>query len=726
VINLIRKIALILAVAVFTVACMPIYTFAADEGLEAAIKTVKQYFTIPDGFKEFDYGVGSIGDRRIWDLYWYSTDGSTISASVDNNGDIINYSFYDYSVYDNIKRLFKINRQEAKAKAEEIVKKINPEIYDSLKFIDTNPPVLSDDVYYFNYIRTYNGIPFPQNNISVSINRRTGEIQQYIKQWDNDLIFPSFEKVLNIEEAQKAYIEKLGLRLTYNSLVSDDKTEIYAAYTPKYNSNYYIDALTGEKVFLGYYYYGFDDAVYNEKLKDAIAVGEGGIELSPQEIEAVNEVSKLLTQEEVEKKIKGIKFLELDENYILSSAGLSRSWASKDDFIWRLYFEKRISEASKGFDYVYVTVDAKNGEIRSFSRTYNDIDDKEPKFDINESRKESEKIIKELVPEKFAQTEYQETDDYRIFLDEKEKPKTYSFNYVRNVNGVLFPENNISVIFDAVNGRILNFNIQWFEPVFPSVENAIPIDKIYEKLFSEMGLSLQYRMDYNTSINSDALKLSSLQPLPERNAKLRLVYALDESKPIIFDAFTGEILGYDGKPYKENKMQEYNDISGHYAEEVIKLLAENGIALEGPEFRPNEEIKQKDFLLLVSQILNVGYRFYGKTAIKDDKEVEDLYLLLIREGIVKQDEKDPEASLTREESVKFLIRVLKYDKVAELGDIFNCTFKDKDEISPNLIGYVVIAKGLKIVSGDGEYFRPKNKLSRADAILLIYNYLQIQ
>lgn len=75
--------------------------------------------------------------------------------------------------------------------------------------------------------------------------------------------------------------------------------------------------------------------------------------------------------------------------------------------------------------------------------------------------------------------------------------------------------------------------------------------------------------------------------------------------------------------------------------------------------------------------------------------------------------------------MKFVIRALKYDKVADLSDIFNCSFKDKEEIDPALIGYVVIAKGLKIVNGSGEYFRPKEELKKADALIIIYNYLSI-
>ena len=72
-----------------------------------------------------------------------------------------------------------------------------------------------------------------------------------------------------------------------------------------------------------------------------------------------------------------------------------------------------------------------------------------------------------------------------------------------------------------------------------------------------------------------------------------------------------------------------------------------------------------------------------------------------------------------------MIRALKYDKVADLKDIFNCDFLDKDEIDADLIGYVVLAKGFNIVNGYGNYFRPKEELKRGDAIIIIYNSLKI-
>jgi len=49
--------------------------------------------------------------------------------------------------------------------------------------------------------------------------------------------------------------------------------------------------------------------------------------------------------------------------------------------------------------------------------------------------------------------------------------------------------------------------------------------------------------------------------------------------------------------------------------------------------------------------------------------------------------------------------------------------EDEDERTPELKGYVAIAGGLKIVVGSGGKFYPKNNLTRAEAAVMIYNYL---
>ena len=66
---------------------------------------------------------------------------------------------------------------------------------------------------------------------------------------------------------------------------------------------------------------------------------------------------------------------------------------------------------------------------------------------------------------------------------------------------------------------------------------------------------------------------------------------------------------------------------------------------------------------------------------------------------------------------------MKYNEVAEIKGIYNCPFKDVDEIDPDLIGYVTIASGLKIVNGYNGNINPKGEMTRAEVAVMIFNYL---
>src|SRR5690606_37362800 len=110
--------------------------------------------------------------------------------------------------------------------------------------------------------------------------------------------------------------------------------------------------------------------------------------------------------------------------------------------------------------------------------------------------------------------------------------------------------------------------------------------KAYDILFKDIGMELKYvtPMIYD-----------------DRNNKKEaiLVYGLKEDKPAIIDPYTGAILNYNGKPFKEFKAVSYKDIDNSYAKDKINILAQYGISLPGEEFKPKEKIIQKDFLYLL-------------------------------------------------------------------------------------------------------------------------------
>jgi len=188
-----------------------------DPGLEDAIKRVKQLLVIPEE-KQRIFPIPQVPAEvlhcGIWSGRQKGMRAQLFPSSVDSTGDILNYYYYNYMhQYDSKFPKISISRDEAKTKAEEIIEKLNPGILDSLKFIQANQYTsIYDRAYYFRYIRTYNGIPIPSNDISIAIDKQTGELVSYNKTWNKDVIFPSAEKIISLKRStgsvhQKSWFE---------------------------------------------------------------------------------------------------------------------------------------------------------------------------------------------------------------------------------------------------------------------------------------------------------------------------------------------------------------------------------------------------------------------------------------------------------------------------------------------------------------------------------------
>ena len=62
-------------------------------------------------------------------------------------------------------------------------------------------------------------------------------------------------------------------------------------------------------------------------------------------------------------------------------------------------------------------------------------------------------------------------------------------------------------------------------------------------------------------------------------------------------------------------------------------------------------------------------------------------------------------------------------EVAEIKGIYICDFADSSDISPDKIGYCAIAKGFGLVNGSDGRLYPKNNITNAEALAMVYNYL---
>lgn len=850
-----RIIALSLSVLIILLAAMPISVLAQETEremeLEEVIKAVRRKFDIPEELKFTDYYV-STNEKGVktWSLSWRDKEKDvSMSASITDKGVITRYSYYE--PYNEIKKKFPaVSMEEALKTAESFIEEIAPagtmenirrqdEIDDQILFLK--------DQYSFTYYRVVNGIPYYSNGLSIAVNSETGKVSYYYYNIDEDLLFPPLENIITPEDAGKAYESNLGLKLIYKYYYDykKEKIDVYPAYVPKYDNNTYaVDAVTGEKIRTGVYYYdeirgagaSMEENIKFEKQMLADAAGDTvGPVLTPEELEAARKQAQLLTEKEAEGIVKRTPETGIDDGYVLRNINLRKGWPDKDRFVYNMNFRKEIETENKEeyrLLYASASIDAKTGEILNF---YTDdvYLEEEPGFDKDAARAEVEKFLQGFKPERYAETllEEQEKDEYVIYRELEEKPQRYySFTYIRQVNGIPFPDNGFNVTFDGVRGKVSSFYMNWFDIDFPGLENAISREDAHAALYNHIGLELQYKqvgtpgdvillpedLPYDdidgaedggeagetqdaisaeggngeatedgeaAGENSEAVEdgdgtevvedsdgtevaedgaeamengaagngigkeesvavtigdsgkgIVAVSPTESISVviksaesikipEFKAVYTLKSGKPFVLDAYTGNVLDYNGKPYKDNKAPEYTDISGHFAEEQVKTLARFGIiSFSGPEYRPNEMIVQKDYLMILSNILD---NYYGPV-IKEDSEQDDInemYKQLIREGIIEEGEKSPESLVTREDAVKFIIRALKYREVAEIEGIFIVPFSDEEDIAPVLKGYVAIASGLKIVQGSGGKFYPKNNLTRGEAAVMVYNYL---
>lgn len=693
-------------------------TTSMDKGLENAIKIAKTKFAIPDDYK-FNSSIGTSGGKQVYRLSWDSKDtinSTSIYVCIDENGMITEYNKYSRDDYKKTNKLPKLSRQEARDKAEAHIELIAPGLLKELREEDYFQGNIMDSSYYFNYYRVVDGIPFYNDRVYVNINRDTGALQNYSRQWTDIKSFPPKDGVLSMEEAEQAYAGNLGLRLVYKYTKKDDAINTYLAYVPVYDNNRYgIDAFTGEKRRISGGYYGvYADEATAEMQKQAVlkaAAGEGRVQLSPEEQEAVREAGKLISREDAEKIARRAEYLGISENHKLQGYYLNTSWPEESKYVWSLNFRKPEEETAVN-DYVNVSIDAKTGVITSFYRRAPEPKSAKPKKSVTAVKAEVDTFLKRYYPQYYSQLEYDKiaSEDY---ITGTAPEREYNLVYSRLVNGIPFPNNGINVYYDNVNEMIINFNLNWYDIEFPE-EQVIGAGEACQKLFENVGLELQYKFDYQEAAEE------IYPPDVTENAKAMLVYVLKSGKTFIIGANSGKLLNSDGTEYKEPERVRYTDIKGNAAEKQITVLAENGIHLGGAEYRPDSLITQLDFLTLLSKTMN-----YYEPVITErtDEDITRLYSYLMREGVIKEDERAPDNNVTREEAVKYMIRALKFDRVADIKGIFNISFKDKSGISPGLEGYAAIAAGLGIVEGGNVDFRPKDKITRGESAVMIYNYL---
>ena len=97
-----------------------------------------------------------------------------------------------------------------------------------------------------------------------------------------------------------------------------------------------------------------------------------------------------------------------------------------------------------------------------------------------------------------------------------------------------------------------------------------------------------------------------------------------------------------------------------------------------------------------------------------------MYRNSAQNSIISEDERDDDAEVTREVAAVYMIRAIGAENYAKYNDIYVTPFNDVTENK----GYSALLSAMGVLSGDGNgNFNPNREMTRAESIIMIYNYL---
>ena len=207
----------------------------------------------------------------------------------------------------------------------------------------------------------------------------------------------------------------------------------------------------------------------------------------------------------------------------------------------------------------------------------------------------------------------------------------------------------------------------------------------------------------------------------------------------------------------------FTDIQGHWAEDVIKTLAENGkykvSGVGDGKFNPDGTVTRAEFLKMAMDSFGiVGHAYRDGECL--DATNDDWYCYYLQGALDKNiipkemiencnvtkvtktlaeatDDKeavttdvnvytgkfDGDKPITREEMAAIAVRCKKYVCKDEVGFLFKSPIiKDEAEIDEKYVNYVILAYVFRYINGmeDGR-FAPKENLTRAQAAVVMNN-----
>ncbi len=708
-----------LLVSLMLTICIPSSALAFDPAvavpLEQAIQTVKQNFVVPPEYTTFKSGFNEYDNKRLWSLNWTNPaeNGGNFNAQVDAaTGEIISMNCWKPETSAR-NRIPAISLPQAQAIGTQLLQRLIPNRVASLTLIPGSELISLTSYSQSNYIvrwqRLANNIPVIGEGVTMEISTDTGIVKGYSLNWSNSEL-PSPTGVISSETACQLFRQEGIIQLEYvlsrNVQPLDSRmpkrSEPILVYRLDHPSNGRLDALTGKPIVpepnewfaagMG----GYSDEM--AKMNGSSVKEASPVPLSPQEQAEIAQTSGLISQEEATNALK--KWVDIPSHLNLQSANLEQDWRDPSLRIWNLSWSspspKSASTLLRG---MYGRVNAQTGDLLSFNLDIPQRNNSDNTISQENAKTLAEDFLKKVQPARFNQLKLDQIsfDREKVMVQLPDYyQNTWSFNYQRTVNGILFPDNGADVRVDRATQQIVSYNLNWLKSDFPAATNVLGLDKANEVYLQLAPLTLGYTTYYRSNRGTPEMRLTYQPQIPPAQPYFNMI-----------DASTGERLNTQGEPVTNNlAVHVFKDIAGNFAEREIALLGQAGLMGEYQDsFHPDEAVRL--VTLLRTMLATASGPDYARNL--SDQDIIKRSLVL---GWIKED-RAPDSAVTRGLLAQLMVRSLALEYLAQLPDIYQLPYQDA--IGPDLKGYAALTWGLGIIRSDGITFDAQHTITRAEA-----------
>ena len=685
-----------------------------DEEMKRELTVVKERIDIPEALSGFTYSVSTEYGNKYYRFNWEDPDHRQY-LDVTVCGKIITEYYYrnyaDLSVKNEPYTFARLTKEEIVQRAKEELRKLNPTV---MKNIAVNEDGVRISLYNNSagvpICRVRDGIKIAGQSGQINIDKNTGELLSFHLSWAPGAGFGNAAEAISKEEAIAGYREAFPLKKQYVSEY-DWETEEYTPHLIFSRVDIgQIDAFTGKKAtFSDSYDYYENDIAADEgfvtgadaDIEDGNPNTGGGVSFTDQELEKLETEGRLIKPEKALADMIASGIWSMPKNAVVGedSARTYFDWsvgAYVRSFSIRAYEteeyasvdgagevpaadEKTENKPARTTYTGNVTMNAETGEILSFSGSDTRTITRALKSE-NQARSLLNGYLKRILNDRASSFILDNPHFYYLGKDREGNLtadsylSTVSASSPRYAYGIACSRESVSLTLDQ-SGRVSRYNINWLGIEYPKPENILSEDEAYTRYFEQIEYNLLYRVAYNRK---------------QKRMETALVY--NASDELRIDAFSGKLVGFEGEELPVKAEKGYTDLKQSGYREEAEKLAFYGITLMDEEGRLNADmtITREDFRKLVQNI-----------------------------GVYCHDIENGEKPLTRKYAAKILAG---YEQIAEIPNLFKSPYSDVSE-DDKYVGYIALATVQGYIKGENGKFRPSAKMTRGDALLLVYDYL---